>query len=160
MKTSGVVLAATIAIAMLVVTACVLRKETPDPLKLQQQIAEYRRQELALIRSTVSDPGRASRLIALLAERDRMVSENAKAVADYRKRMAALNADYDAKRGSFDALVAGYNARRKAAQIEIVELSAAMKKETTAEEWKVISKFQLTRLHPRDLNYGQPPAGE
>jgi len=158
-KTSGAIWGVTIAMAMLLLPACVLRKEASDPVMLQEQIAEYRNRELELVRTTVPDPARANRLIALLAERDRMIADNAKAIAEYRKRMTALNADYDAERASFDALVAGYNDLRKAAQIQFVALIAAMKKETTAEEWKILSKYQLSRLDLRKLIYDQPPAG-
>ena len=160
MKTFCAVLAAMIAaIAILLLPACALRKDAPDPAKVQEQIAEYRNQELDLVRSTVLDPERAGRLIDLLADRDRLTSDSAKEVAEYRERMTALNADYDSTRESFDELFASYNSRRKSLQIEIVALIEAMNKETTAEEWKVISKYQLKRLHPRNLSYAQPSAG-
>jgi chromosome segregation ATPase len=160
MKVTLTVLVATIAaISFLFLPACALRKEAPDPVKVQEEIAEYRNQELELIRSTVPDQERVDRLIQLLGERDRLLSDHTKEISAYREQMSALNADYNAERESFDVLMANYNSQRAAAQDEIVGLLAAIKNETTAEEWKVISKFQLKRLHPRELTYGPASGG-
>jgi predicted secreted protein len=161
MKTTFAVLAAIIsAISILFLPACASRKDAPDPVKVQEEIAEYRNQELELVRSTVSDHDRANRLIQLLGERDRLASDHAKEISEYRKQMSALNADYNAERESFDMLMTSYNRRRETAQKEFVALIEAMKKETTAEEWKIISKYQLKRLHPRELSYGQASEGD
>lgn len=67
--------------------------------------------------------------------------------------MAELNSDYNAGREHFEVLIADYNGRRSVAQFEITDLIDRMKQETTPEEWKVISQFQLKRLHPRQLAY-------
>ena len=147
-------------ISILLVPACSSRKEVPDPVKVQEEIAEYRKQEVDLVRETVSDHERAGRLTQLLSERDRLISSHAKEIGAYRKQLSELNADYSADRKSFDILMVGYNSQRAAAQIELTKLIGAMKSETTPEEWKVISKFQLKRLNPRQLAYGQPAAGD
>ena len=70
-----------------------------------------------------------------------------------------LNADYNAERERFDMLMTSYNGQRAVAQKEFVALLAAMKAETTAEEWKIFSKYQLKKLHPRKLSYGQATGG-
>ena len=44
---------ATTALVVLVLAACASRKEAPDPAAVQEQIAEYRVQEIDLVRSTV-----------------------------------------------------------------------------------------------------------
>jgi hypothetical protein len=160
MKATLTVLVATIAaISFLSLPACASRKEAPDPIKVQEEIAEYRSQELELVRSTIPDHQRADRLIQLLGERDRLISDHTQEISAYREQMSALNADYNAERQSFDRLMTGYNSQRETAQKEYVALLAAMKKETTAEEWKVISKYQLKRLNPRKLTYGQASGG-
>ncbi len=75
MKTTLAALAAIIAaITILLLPACASRKDAPDPIKVQEKIAEYRNQELQLVRSTVSNHERADRLIQLPGERDRLVS--------------------------------------------------------------------------------------
>ena len=160
MKTTFAVLTATItAISVLLLPACASRKEAPDPVKVQEEIAEYRNQELDLVRSTVLDSERADRLIDLLADRDRLISDHIKEISAYREKMSALNADYNAQRESFDVLMTSYNGQRATAQREFVALIEAMKKETTVEEWKKISRYQLKRLNPRKLAYNQPSGG-
>jgi len=150
---------AIIAIVALVLAACASRKEAPDPAAVQEQVAEYRAAEIDLIRSTVLDDYRADRLIALLGERDRLISEHVSEIIAYRKEMSALNADYDAERESFDVLLNNYNKQRESAQREFVALIATMKEETTVDEWKVISKYQLKRLDPRQTGYRKVQGG-
>jgi len=160
MKTTVTTIAiAATAILVLALAACASRKEAPDPVAVQEQIAEYRAQEIDLVRSTVMDDDRADRLIALLGERDRLISDHVKEISVHRKEMAALNADYDAERESFDSRLNEYNRQRRSAQREIVALIAAMKNETTADEWKILSKYQLKRLNPRETGYRQATGG-
>ncbi len=144
-----------LATLILLMPACASRKEAPDPILVQKEIAEYRAQEIDLIRSTVLNRERADQLIELLGKRDQLVSESVEIITAYRKEMAALNADYHAERESFDMLMASYNRQRRAAQHEFVALIGAMKKTMTADEWKIISRYQLKRLHPRKLTYDQ-----
>ena len=148
------------AILILFLPACASRNEAPDPVKVQEEIAEYRSQELELVRSTVTDHERADRLIRFLGERDRLVSDSVKVIDEYRKQISELNADYNADRESFDVLIAEYNSQRATVQKEMTALIRDMKKETTAGEWKIISRFQLKRLHPRKLSYGQASGGD
>ena len=150
---------AIIAIVVLVLAACASRKEAPDPAAVQEQIAEYRAEEIDLVRSTVLDEDRADRLVALLGERDRLISDHMNEIVAYRKEMSTLNANYDAERESFDVLLKNYNKQRESAQREFVELIAAMKKETTVDEWKVISKYQIKKLDPRQTGYRQVQGG-
>ncbi len=144
-----------LATLILLMPACASRKEAPDPILVQKEIAEYRAQEIDLIRSTVLNRERANHPIELLGKRDQLVSESVEIITAYRKEMAALNIDYHAKRESFDMLMANYNRQRRAAQHEFVALIGAMKKTMTADEWKIISRYQLKRIHPRKLIYGQ-----
>ncbi len=140
---------------ILLMPACASRKEAPDPILVQNEIAEYLARELDLIRSTVLNRERADHLIELLGKRDQLVSDFVKIITAYRKDMATLNADYHAERESFDMLMASYNRQRRAAQHEFVALIGAMKKTMTADEWKIISRYQLKRIHPRKIIYGQ-----
>jgi hypothetical protein len=150
---------ATMALVVLVLAACASRKEAPDPVAVQEQIAEYRSEEIDLVRSTVLDADRAERLIALLGERDQLISDHVEEIIAHRAEISALNADYNAERESFDVQLNEYNVQRKSAQREIITLIAAMKKETTVDEWKVISKYQLKRLNPRQTGYQQASGG-
>lgn len=148
-----------VTISSLLLPACASRDEAPDPVEVQEQIAEYRNQELNLVRSTILDKDRAERLIDLIADRDRLIADHSKEVDAYRDKIYELNADYNVERKSFDAPIANYNSQRANAQKEFVSLVGKMKKETTAEEWKIISKYQLKRLSPRKLTYTQLTGG-
>jgi hypothetical protein len=160
MKSIAAVFVATATFVGLVLLAsCATLKQAPDPVKVRAQIAETREQELALVRATIEDPGRADRFIELLGHRDRLVAEHAGQLVAHRKRLAALTADYDARREDFEALLADFNRQRAAAQSETTDLVAAMKATTTAGEWKTISKFQLKRLEQRKLIYGAAAQG-
>lgn len=160
MKTSGgVFLAAATLVGLVLLASCATLTRAPDPGKVRAQIAEDREQELALVRATVADPGRAERFIELLAERDRLVEEHAGRLAAHREKMAVLTADYDARREDYETLLAAFNRQRALAQKETIDLVAAMKAATTADEWNTISKFQLKRLDPRKLVYGAVPQG-
>ncbi len=160
MKTALTALAAVIAaLSILLLPACASRNDAPDPKMVQAEIAGYRDQEIELVRSTVADQERADRLIRLLGERDRLVSDSVKEIDAYRRQMSVLNADYNAQRESFDVLMARFNSRRATSQNEFTALISAMKSETTAGEWKIISRYQLKRLHPRTLSYGQASGG-
>ena len=111
------------------------------------------------MRATVADPGRAERLLELLRERDRLVEKHARLLIAHREKMAALSADYDARREDFEALLADFNLQRALAQKETIDLVAAMKAATSADEWRTISRFQLKRLEPRNLVYGAAAQG-
>ena len=154
MKSSNVILVAGIAILALSLLSCAGLRQPPDPAKVRAQIAEYRQQEIELVRNTVADPARVEHFLELLAERDRLVEKHATRVIEHREKIAALTADYDTRREDFEVLLAEFNRQRAAAQQETIDLVAAMKAATTADEWKVISRFQLKRLHPRQLVYG------
>ena len=160
MKSSAGILLTTIAtLVALLLASCATLKQAPDPGKVQAQIAEARAQELALVRSTVADPARAERLLGLLVERDRLVEKHARLLMAHREQMAALAADYDARREDFEVLLAEFNRQRAVAQKETVDLVADMKATATADEWAAISKFQLKRLEPRKLVYSTAAHG-
>ena len=149
-----IVIAATATLAVVSLPSCASLRQPPDPAEVQLRIAKYREQEIELVRATVSDPVRAERVVELLGERDRLVKEHAQRVIEHRERIAILAADYDARRENFEALLAEFNRQRALAQKETIDLVVAMKAATTADEWKAISRFQLKRLHLRQLVYG------
>ena len=160
MKTSiGIFLATACVFVVVLLASCATLTQPPDPGKLQAQIAEAREQEIELVLATVADPVRAERFVELLRERDRLVEQHARGLVAYREKIAALTADYDARREDFEALLADFNRQRASAQKETIDLVAAMKAATTAEEWKVISRFQLKRLEQRKLVYGAAAQG-
>jgi hypothetical protein len=133
--------------------ACASKNLAPDPAEVEQEVAAARAAELDLVRATIADPGRAGRLVELVAERDDIVERFAGTLAAHKERMARLNADYESERGDFEAALADFNRERIVAQVRMVELITEMKQATTADEWDVIAEFQQKRLRPRDLAF-------
>ena len=156
---TGLFLVTACLFVVVLLASCATLTQPPDPAKVQAQIAESRAQEIELVRATVADPVRAERFVELLRKRDRLVEEHAGRLIAYRKKVAALTADYDARREEFDSLLADFNRQRESAQQETIDLVAAMKGATTADEWKTISRFQLKQLDPRKLVYGTVARG-
>jgi septal ring factor EnvC (AmiA/AmiB activator) len=159
-RVRGSSVAAIALLAVVLMPACASLRLPSRAVDVRAQIAEYREEEVELVRTTIADPARAERLLALLVERDRLADEYAKRITEHRQKMAALAADYDAERGEFEALLARFNQRRAAAQRESLDVVAAMKETTTANEWKTIARFQLKRLNLRQLSYGQAAKGD
>lgn len=160
MKTTLTAIAVVIVtMGILVLAACASRTEALDAAAVQEQIATHRAQEIDLVRSIVLDDDRADRFIALLAKRDLLIDDHVKEIVAYRKEISALNADYDAERESFNVLLSRYNNQRKSAQREIVALIADMKNRTTVDEWRIISKYQIKRVNPRQTGYSQTSGG-
>ena len=158
-KIIGFVLVIAVSFVLVLLASCAALRQPPDPAEVQAQIAESREQETELVRATVMDPARAERFVGLLRERDLLVEEHARRLIEYRRKVATLSADYDARREDFEALFADFNRQRESAQKETVDLVVAMKEATTADEWKTISRFQLKRLDPRKLVYGTAARG-
>jgi hypothetical protein len=145
--------------ATLLIVAFSTQKTAPDPAHIQLEIAASKIEELDLVRTTIPAPERAERFVELLAKRDLLLDRFTRQIADHKKQMARLNADYRAERGEFETQLADYNGKRIAAQKELVELLVEMKRVTTADEWDEISAFQLDRLDPRKLAYSGPDGG-
>ena len=135
-------------LAMLTGFAAGCAREAPDP-------AQLRATETALIQSTVADPARAQKLLALLDERDRLIDETSEMLRQYRREMKAANADYDITRDVIVEMIDYYNLERAREQLRFIDLIKQMKATTTAAEWKVIAAFQLDNFNPRQLVYGR-----
>ena len=156
---TGIFAAIAVFLVVVFLASCATLGQPPDPAKVQAQIAKAHDQEIELVRVTVADPVRAERLLDLLRERDRLVEDHAGRLLAYRQKLADLTEDYDTRREDLEALLADFNRQREAAQQETIDLVAAMKEVTTADEWKTISRFQLKRLDPRKLIYGSAARG-
>jgi len=115
--------------------------------------ALLRADETALVKSTITDPARAQRLLALIDERDRLVAETRAMLQQYRREMKAINADYDASGDVIVEMIDYYNRERAQKQLAFIELITKMKRATSASEWAVIADFQLQNFNPRELLY-------
>ena len=115
--------------------------------------AQWHADEAALVLSTVSDPESAQQLLALIDQRDRLVDETRAMLAQYRREMKAVNADYDTSREVIVEMIDYYNRDRAKKQLAFIDLITKMKRATTADEWAVIADFQLRNFNPRELIY-------
>jgi hypothetical protein len=139
--------------AALLLNSCSLFNRESDPLKVEQQLAQARAGERELVQSVIADTERVDRFIALIDVRDQLAREQLEATKQQRDRITAISTDYQATREDFEVAFRSYNEARKKNQREYLAVVAAMKGATTAEEWKVISKYQLKSLNPRQLAY-------
>jgi hypothetical protein len=144
---------------LILMPACASQKESTDPEIARQKIAEARATELELVRTSVVDTERADRFIKLLGERDKYYEDRLKAINAHRERVLKLNADYHARRSDMQALLDDYNNQRMMAQQDLIALVEAMKKETTADEWRVLAKYQVKNFDARALTYGRMERG-
>lgn len=112
--------------------------------------AELLAGERELVRTTVTDPARANRLLGLLDEWDRLVVQQAQTLRRYQEQFKVLNADYNAERDQFDSFVTDFRNESLQRHRQYIALIVAMKKETTAEEWEVIAEYQLENLNHRE----------
>ena len=112
--------------------------------------AELLAGEKELVLATVTDPARATRLLGLLDEWDRLVALQAQTLRRYQEQFKVMNADYNAKRDQFDNFVTDFRNESLRRHRQYIALIVAMKKETTAEEWEVIAEYQLENLNQRE----------
>jgi len=146
------------AIALSSVFGCASR-EAPTAAEIEKAISEARTEEVVLVRSTVADEGRADRVIALLQERDQVMNRYVTVLKQYSDDILQMNADYAVTRDQLEEKMTSYHADRTMLQKDFVDLIDAIKKETTADEWKSLAKYQLKKLNPRTLAYQQSTAG-
>ena len=144
---------------LMLLPACASLKNSPDPEIERQKMVNARVKELDLVRATMDDTERADRFIRLLSERDNYFEERLQAINTHRDRVLVLNADYHARRADIQALLDEYNHSRLTAQQEFIALVEAMKKESTADEWRVLAKYQLDNFDARALTYGRVERG-
>lgn len=150
--------------AMTAILAAALQLSNPfssvpgpsDPNLVLKRLAMTKNAERDLVKRTVEDVGARDRLLALYDERDRLVEQHVAAIDAYRERMEMLDADYQAVPAAFEAAMTDFAASRTSWREEFFALLDAMKRETTAKEWKTIADFELRKFKPRELDYPQP----
>lgn len=146
-------------LVLLFLTTCSWLQPTSDPEEIKAMVAEAREGYVTLIRATLTEQQRANRFIQLVEERDDLLAETAQIVRTHRQKVTALNSDFHASRQAFEELLTEFNQQRAVGQRRYVTLLDEMKKETTEEEWKVLSEYQIKRLNPRWLTYKRTGSG-
>lgn len=88
------------------------------------------------VEKTVTHSSRAPAALAELRRRDEIFDQAARSKADFRAKLATLNADYNATPEQFSRLMAEYRAARQQTQRDILEASARLKRTVSPQEWK------------------------
>jgi len=135
--------------ALLAVAGCSHKPTLTPEQQAQADIAAYETQ----IRKVVSDPARADQLVALTDEFQQLAQRSIANLKEYRAKVAALNADYEATRANYEAVFAKQDAARET----IVQKAGALREQmaalTTDHEWDQLGKvrLQLTEADLRQL---------
>jgi hypothetical protein len=135
--------AAGLALVLAAVAGCSSKHLTPE----QQAQANMEAYE-AQIRKVVADPARADQLVALTTEYQQQMHESAVVVRDYRAKLAALNASYEATREDFETLFRQQDAHREALLRKVAALREQIAALTTDAEWHELEKARQRMLDP------------
>jgi hypothetical protein len=133
------IVAGLFAAATCLLFACASHPKSARAQGTQAILAEMRGAALVEIKDEARSR-EVSALIEQLAEQDRLARS---AVAIYRTRLLALNADYDATEEDFHKLFSDFNNERLAHQTRIVELWTEMASLTTDAEWDALGKVRI-----------------
>ena len=113
-----------------------------DPPQRAEAIERYG-DELRVAVSKVTDAERRGQALAVVERMQalhlRFSQETSTFIGDYR----ALDADQDTARARFDDLFSAYDARRRMARTEALELHFQLASLTTESEWDDISRAEL-----------------
>jgi len=135
------VVAFALVLGLAAIPGCSSKHLTPE----QQAQADFQAYE-AQIRKVVSDPARTDQLIALTNEYQQQMRESAAIVRDYRAKLMAFNANYDATQGDFEALFSLQDAHREAYLRKVAALREQMAALTTDAEWEELDKARRRTL--------------
>jgi hypothetical protein len=126
------VLALALAVACCAVAGCSRHAvPTPEDMRADWSVRVHR---------AIADPARAERVTALawqLVDGQQALARELNATAD---RMAALNTDHAASKEAYLALYEEFASRQRVAQMNLKDQILTMRRETSAEEWKAITR--------------------
>ncbi len=119
-------------------------KDDVAPVDVEKQAFEDLRTE---IRDVIDDPARATEAIALVDALVKELDELRERVADRKKRIRQLNADYDTSRAEFEAFFDKVNVEIRSNRQRTADSHRALRASTTAEEWSQISKARTQAMN-------------
>lgn len=115
---------------------------TPKSDDAAEAASDYR----AKIREIVTDQTRATSLVQLVDEADAQYRAAGAEAAAFMADFTHLNADYDATRDQFTALMTKHRAQRLQFAEALLTLRAKMVAGTTPQEWEALSKVREREL--------------
>ena len=117
-------------------------KAQPPQQQAQADFAAYQKR----IREVVKDPARAEQVIALADDLQRQVNQLRATLVKSRAELAALNANYNAKRADFDAFFKEQDAGRLALIDKVISVRTQISKLLTESEWESLHKYGIEAL--------------
>jgi len=93
------------------------------------------------VREVVKDPARADQVIALTDELRREIDEVYTKLAQSRGQLQTLNANYNATRADYDALLKQQDAERQVLMDKAISVRVEIGKLLTESEWKSLRKY-------------------
>ncbi len=131
-------------LAVLLVLGGCAGKGDVAPVEVEKQAFEDLRTE---IREVIDDPARAAEAIALVDALVKELDELRERVADRKKRIRQLNADYDTSRAEFEAFFDKVNVEIRSNRQRAADSHRALRASTTPEEWSQISKARTQAMN-------------
>ncbi len=119
-------------------------KDDVAPVDVEKQAFEDLRTE---IREVIDDPAREAKVIAQVDALVKELDELRERVADRKKRIRQLNADYDTSRAEFEAFFEKVNMEIRSNRQRVGDSHSALRASTTAEEWSQISKARTKAMN-------------
>ena len=120
-------------------------KPKPTPAPEQQAQADATEYE-ALIRKVVADSARADKLVILTNELQTLVKQGVASARDYRAKVAALDANYEATRADYETLIDQQDTARETFLKKARALREQSASLTTDAEWEQLKKSRLRVL--------------
>ena len=100
----------------------------------------------AELRTVITDPVRADKLMALTNEFQKLLQDTVTHVSSYRAKAAALNSNYEATRVEYESLFSQQDAAREIFVQKAVALREQMAALTTDAEWAQLKRARLRTL--------------
>ena len=119
-------------------------KDEVAPADIENQAFDDLRTE---IRDVIDDPARAAEAVAQVDALVKELDELLERVAERKKRIRQLNADYDTSRAEFEAFFEKVNMAIRSNRQRVGDSHSALRASTTAEEWSQISKARTKAMN-------------
>ena len=119
-------------------------KDDVAPVDVEKQAFDDLRTE---IREAIDDPAREDEAIAQVDALVKELDELRERVADRKKRIRQLNADYDTSRADFEKFFEKVNMEIRSNRQRVGDSHRALRASTTPEEWSQISKARTKAMN-------------
>ena len=133
-----------LSVTLLFVLGGCAAKDDVAPVDVEKQAFEDLRTE---IREVIDNPAREAEAIAQVDALVKELDELRERVADRKKRIRQLNADYETSRVDFEKFFEKVNMEIRLNRQRVGDSHSALRASTTAEEWSQISKARTKAMN-------------